>query len=322
MDEKPESNQEVNQNENQESKQESKKEVTSDSTNETLAVSLLAINQKLDSAMQDISRLKERQDLTGHEVDILQTQSHKAKKWYSDTPVLVSTFALLLSAVATLYPIFKEKGLQEEAYKNRAKEIVGRLTEIQTTLASAGFNYNSVFASTQAEASNLVDEVISISDIDPAYLNDAGYVVVINQAFALNKTERMKDLLMRAVNIVDDTPTHYAIKNSEANYYFNIKKDSIMGRNSIKDAIRMTEEQQVADDIKKTNLAQEYLIWCGYEFNNGNYKFAEQLLEKAEELIVKRTDDWKFKSSASYTGALQWRTYIDSIKAKAPAFFR
>jgi hypothetical protein len=314
MGENPEPEQDINPEPQKENKQVS----NTDAVN----ISLSLINEKLEGAMRDISRLKERQDTVGHEVDILQTQSNKAKKWYSDTPVLVSTFALLLSAIATLYPILKEKSLTEEAYKTRAKEIVGRLTEIQTTLASAGFNYNNVFASTQAEAGNLVDEAISISDIDPAYLNDAGYVIVINQAFALNKTERMKDLLMRAVNIVDDIPTHYAIKNSEANYYFNIKKDSIMGRNSIRDAIRMTEEQQVADDIKKSNLAQEYLIWCGYEFNNGNYKFAEQLLEKAEELIVKRSDDWRFKNSASYNSAVQWRTYIDSAKIKSPNFFR
>ncbi|HEX2788447.1 MAG TPA: hypothetical protein VHP32_11150 [Ignavibacteria bacterium] len=314
MGENPEPEQDIT----PEPQKESKQPLNTDA----VSMSLSLINEKLDSAMQDISRLKERQDLTGHEVDILQTQSHKAKKWYSDTPVLVSTFALLLSAVATLYPIFKEKGLQEEAYKTRAKEIVQRLTEIQTTLASSGINYNSIFASTQAEASNLLDEAISISDVDPSYLNDAGYVVLINHAFTLNKTERIKDLLSRAVNIVDDTPTHYAIKNSEANYYFNIKKDSIMGRNSIRDAIRMTEEQQISDDLRRANIAQEYILWCNYEFNNSNFKFAEQLLEKAEELIVKRTDDWRYKNYAAYNSAIQWRAYIDTMKAKSPNFFR
>lgn len=298
-----------------------KSEENPKSNQESLEESIAALSQKLDKTMLSVSQMKERQDTLGHEVDILQTQSDKPKKWYRDMPVLVSAMALMFSAIATLYPILKEKGLSEEAYKNRGKQIVQRLSEIQASIAANGGIYGNMFAATQAEAGNLVDEAITISDIDPAYINDAGYVVVINQAFTLNKTERLKDLLMRAVNIVDDTPTHYSIKNSEANYYFTIKKDSIMGRNSIRDAIRMTESQEIGDDLKKTNIAQEYILWCGYEFSNGNYKYAEQLLEKAEELIVKRADEWRFKNYGVYASTLQWRTYFDSVKVKNPNFF-
>lgn len=316
MDEKPESNQKNTQEENQEVK----KKIPSNSTQETLAVSLLAINQKLDGALQDISRLKEKQDVTGHEVDILQTQSHKAKKWYSDTPVLVSTFALLLSAVATLYPIFKEKGIAEEGYKTRAKEIVQRLTEIQTQVASNLFA--NIFATTQAEVGNLVDEAIAISNIDPKYINDAGYIVVINQAFSVSKTEHLKNLIWRALEVADDDATRFSLKNSEAHYYFTIKNDSIMGRNSMREAIGIMENQEINDDLKKINIAQEYLYWSQNEFNLSNFKFAEQLLEKAEDLIVKRGDDWKFKSYQTYNSAVQWRARLDSLKAKNSNFFR
>ena len=166
------------------------------------------------------------------------------------------------------------------------KEIVKRITEIQTQFINAGDKLGMLQQTTMPELTNLLDEAIIIANNNPKYLNDSEYATIINMAFQTNKTEDLEELINNGLAASNDITTEYGLLNLHARYYFNIKKNPEIGRQSILKVIQKSKEQQINEVMKVANIALEYYYWSIFEFGIDNFEMADSLLTIAEDMVI------------------------------------
>lgn len=252
------------------------------------------LSDKIDDINRSVNSLKETLEIRGKEIDLLQVESNKPKKWWNNPSSIISLIALLMSAFVTINSLDQQEQKKISEKQLRVKEIVQRISDIQTQYANAGAQLGAIQQITFSEVTNLVDEAIGISEENINFLNDSEYNTIIAMAFLTNKTEKIETLIENALKTVNDVSTEYGIRNYQANYYFLIKHQPEKGREIIKEVIHKSEEQQISNDGKKANIANEYLLWSNLEFQIGNYKQTDSILKIAEKLVVTGEDSWRF----------------------------
>lgn len=242
-------------------------------------------NINLQNIQEEIKAIRAKLETKGHEIDILQNEAFKSKKWWKSPSNLVSILALSISVFATAYSIHQENEKEFAEKKLRVKEIMHRLSEIQIQMASAGPHFNTVQQIVYPEVSTLVDEAIEISNDGNNLLNDAEYNIIISMAFQTNKNRKLLELINKALRIVDDESIGFSIRNYQAQYYFMIDINPDKGREIERQQLTSIDDQLLNSTMKTITKAQVYSNWCSNEFSIGELSKSDSLLIIAEKMI-------------------------------------
>jgi len=269
---------------------------------------LLHLEEKIDFLSQTIRTVEENLELKGKEIDGIQVGLLQPKKWWHASSNIISIVAILISIIATVYSARQDASKELSEQKKRVKEIVKRLTELDNMRFNSYGGYLRF-----GEESNLVDEAIELSEIDYRLLNDAEYSAVINSALRTNKTENFEKLIEKALKTVNDASSKYSIKNGQADYLFNIKRDTANGRKVMLEVLELTQQQVVSPEIKKINIANELAIWSSNELMADNYLEADTLLIVAENMIYHDKDPWKIENFPIKNDLMQRRQLLDRV---------
>ena len=262
---------------------------------------------------RNIEELKQDLKIRGKEIDILQIELNKPKKWWKNISNVVSIAAVIISVIATLYTILNDSRKEENEIKQKVKQIVKRITEIQALYINSENNIGTIQQTTMAELSNLIDEFVEIAKADPKLINDSEYSTIVSMAFNTNKTEDVKMLINNGLSIANDATTKYALLNSKARYYFDVEKKPHIGRESILKVIEITKNQSINENMKTANIALEYFYWSSFEFGIENYKKADSLLSIAEDMVINRADAWKFENFPVVTQIKEGRKFMRGV---------
>ncbi|MGH8901317.1 MAG: hypothetical protein ACRDYA_06450 [Egibacteraceae bacterium] len=245
------------------------------------------LRSNLATVTAEMGDLRRRAELNDKQIDALQLEANKKKRWWGDPVAVVSALALVLSLFATAMTQYDKRQERQLEARNRLTSLVQQLTNIslqrQELLAQYGPGKAPVV--TTEEVLLLASQAANLLESRQVSAAGAEYGLV---AFALvNAGEfgRAKDLLSAARKLPQGLQEKVIVLRVVGIISF-AENNIDEGRRAFEEAVNIFEQPQysgTAEVVKNdTNYATE-LRWANAELSAGECIAAGRHLDKTKE---------------------------------------
>lgn len=247
--------------------------------------------KSLAQASQQQAALQERLDLLGVEVDQIQTEMNRPRRWYSDASVMIALLALLFSLGTTLFAYYQNSQQQVGAYKTELRDIITRISAIPRDYTVYTQTYTDPTTLSllngylQAENAMLAKRAMEISSRIPEEITSSEYLLIGQSLFNSNVTEETLQVYDKAIQRATNSSDLVAALKAKANLQI-LLGEVDAGRNTYQRALQVFERLPVSNEFYRNSThALTHMNWAASEYIIGECENVRLHLAEAQKFV-------------------------------------